>query len=256
MSPARTGRGLDWWLPSANACRHIVGSISCVTPISRRRGGTPTASRRFTTHSMALSASSSGELPFMPSARAIRARGPRLTSRLKRSPASSSTPLERPWCAPATVEHGWASEWMTPRPFWQAVAPMGAAMAMAVRAARSEPLRWAARSPSATRRIPPSAIESAIGCQPRASRASTQWVSASSPVAAVSQAGMSRCSSGSMIATLGIRNGLKTATLTLRSVSTTTVDRPTSEPVPAVVGMAMRGVIVSSISSCPPSASS
>ena len=69
-----------------------------------------------------------------------------------------------------------------------------------------------------------------------------QWVSASMPVAAVSQAGRPRVSSGSQIARLGIRCGLMKPSLR-PSASVISAARPTSLPVPAVVGIAITGAV-------------
>jgi len=73
--------------------------------------------------------------------------------------------------------------------------------------------------------------------------ASIACVRASAPDPAVSIGGHVRVSSGSQSATAGIRYGLEMPTFTARSGSANTATGVTSEPVPAVVGMAMTGMI-------------
>ena len=68
-----------------------------------------------------------------------------------------------------------------------------------------------------------------------------QCVKASMPVPAVSTGGRPRVSSGSQIATLGSRCGLRTIVLRPVWGSWIRVPRPASLPVPAVVGMAAIG---------------
>ena len=68
-----------------------------------------------------------------------------------------------------------------------------------------------------------------------------QWVSASNPVAAVTRGGIDTVSSGSRIAALAIKYGLKMTVLRPVASSVRTPDRPTSLPVPAVVGTLMMG---------------
>ena len=63
-----------------------------------------------------------------------------------------------------------------------------------------------------------------------------QWVSASMPVAAVIPGGRSSVSSGSANTALASRVGENTIFLMCVASSETTLERPTSEPVPAVVG--------------------
>ena len=83
-------------------------------------------------------------------------------------------------------------------------------------------------------------------------KVSRQWAMASMPVAAVSQAGRPRVSSGSRMAALGNRCQLWKPSL--RPSSTMTMaPRATSLPVPAVVGTAISGGTVSGIFRLPPS---
>ena len=63
------------------------------------------------------------------------------------------------------------------------------------------------------------------------------------PVPAVMSGGMPTVNSGSQIAVLGIMSGWKITFLVRVASSVTTPARPTSEPVPAVVGTAMTGAI-------------
>ena len=61
------------------------------------------------------------------------------------------------------------------------------------------------------------------------------------PVAAVRNAGRPTVSSGSQIAALGSRNGLKITVLRFVAPIVMTVERPTSLPVPDVVAIAING---------------
>ena len=74
------------------------------------------------------------------------------------------------------------------------------------------------------------------------STASMQWVTASMPVAAVRCGGRPRVSVGSQIAVAGMRFGETMVSFTPVS-RMTTAPTETSEPVPAVVGMATSGGI-------------
>ena len=78
-----------------------------------------------------------------------------------------------------------------------------------------------------------------------------QWLSASSPVAAVSIGGSPSVSCGSQIARFGIRCGEMMPSLRPSS-SVSSAARPTSAPVPAVVGMAMIGATFAVIRASPP----
>ena len=79
-----------------------------------------------------------------------------------------------------------------------------------------------------------------------------QCAMASIPVAAVSAGGRPRVSAGSQIATLGTTKG--EITPTLRPSSRMRIaPRPTSLPVPAVVGTAMTGAVREVMRSAPPS---
>ena len=72
------------------------------------------------------------------------------------------------------------------------------------------------------------------------------------PVPAVIEGGMPTVSSGSQITTFGIIFGWKITFLVCVASSVTTPARPTSEPVPAVVGTATIGAILSGIGARPP----
>ena len=76
------------------------------------------------------------------------------------------------------------------------------------------------------------------------------------PVAAVGPGGNPNVSSGSQMATDGISGGANTTALRWPSVSVTTALRPTSLPVPAVVGSAIIGGIACTTSLLPPIRSS
>ena len=71
--------------------------------------------------------------------------------------------------------------------------------------------------------------------------ASMLWMSASMPEAAVTLGGQLTVSSGSMSATFGMRNGLTRPCFTLSFSLAKMAMAVHSEPVPAVVGMAMIG---------------
>ena len=83
-------------------------------------------------------------------------------------------------------------------------------------------------------------------------KVSMQCAMASMPVAAVSSGGRPSVSSGSQIATFGIRNHEWKPTLRPSS-RMTMAPRATSLPVPAVVGTAISGTQASVISGAPPS---
>jgi hypothetical protein len=79
-------------------------------------------------------------------------------------------------------------------------------------------------------------IWSGPGFLARPVNASTRWVRASAPVAAVRPGGQVSVSSGSTIAITGSRYGEATPTFMPRSASYTTETQVTSAPVPPVVG--------------------
>ena len=68
-----------------------------------------------------------------------------------------------------------------------------------------------------------------------------QWARASRPVPAVMAGGMPTVSSGSQITIFGIMSGWKITFLVCVASCVITPARPTSDPVPAVVGTAMIG---------------
>jgi len=76
-------------------------------------------------------------------------------------------------------------------------------------------------------------------------------VSASIPVAAVRNGGRPNVSSGSQIARFGKRSGEITESFR-PSRKLITAPRPTSEPVPAVVGIAITGAIFAVMFEAPP----
>ena len=101
------------------------------------------------------------------------------------------------------------------------------------------------------RPAPSSAIASAGGLSRGDRNVSMQCDSASSPVAAVSAGGRPSVSSGSQIARFGIRCGLMNPSFR-PSASVSSAARPTSAPVPAVVGIAITGATAAVIRSIPP----
>ena len=101
------------------------------------------------------------------------------------------------------------------------------------------------------RPAPSSAMASAGGLKRGEEKVSMQWLSASSPVAAVSPGGRPSVSSGSQMARLGMRCGEMMPSLRPSS-SVSSAARPTSAPVPAVVGTAITGATCGVIRSSPP----
>ena len=75
----------------------------------------------------------------------------------------------------------------------------------------------------------------------RETQDSMAWVSASTPVAAVSAGGMPKVSSGSRMAASGMRYGEITSSFSWAAVSVMIVVPDTSLPDPAVVGIARIG---------------
>ena len=120
---------------------------------------------------------------------------------------------------------------------------MLAAASMRERASRSLPSSQARGRYTWISLIPSSAMPSASGWNPGAQNASKQCTKASMPVAAVIAGGRPTVSSGSLITTPGIICGWKMIFFWWVASLTTTPARPTSEPVPAVVGTAMIGAI-------------
>ncbi|MNX36296.1 hypothetical protein D3C86_665780 [compost metagenome] len=102
------------------------------------------------------------------------------------------------------------------------------------------------------RHRPSSAMPSAGGLKAGARKVSMQWAMASMPVAAVRPAGKPSVSSGSQMATLGMTWGDKMPTLRPSS-RMMIAPRPTSLPVPAVVGMATMGSVAAVMFCTPPS---
>ncbi len=101
------------------------------------------------------------------------------------------------------------------------------------------------------RPAPSSAIASAGGLTRGEHSVSMQWLSASRPVAAVRPGGRPEVSSGSQMARLGIRCGEMKPSLRPSS-SVRSAARPTSAPVPAVVGTAISGATLPLMRSSPP----
>ena len=85
-----------------------------------------------------------------------------------------------------------------------------------------------------------SANVSVSGCARRDVYASIAWQRASTPVAAVTAGGAVIVNEGSTTASAGMIEGPPSSILTLFSVSVMIVFFVTSEPVPAVVGIATR----------------
>ena len=89
--------------------------------------------------------------------------------------------------------------------------------------------------------IPSSAIPSQSGCVTGEVKDSIQWVNASSPVAAVNLAGSETVIHGSSMTKSASSLAWKMTAFVFVDCNVMTLLRPTSLPVPAVVGMAMKG---------------
>ena len=123
---------------------------------------------------------------------------------------------------------------------------------MCQRASPSVPSATARSMNRVARATPSRAMASAGGFTRGARKVSMQCVRASIPVAAVRPRGRPSVRSGSQMATRGIMWGARNASFRpSRSVSRAA--RPTSLPVPAVVGMATTGATSAVILSTPPS---
>jgi len=85
------------------------------------------------------------------------------------------------------------------------------------------------------------AAESVSGVAMVDTYASTAWVRASIPVAAVRRGGMPTMRTGSLMATVGVQRQSTMAIFTWRDRSVMMQNRVISEPVPAVVLMATKG---------------
>ena len=120
------------------------------------------------------------------------------------------------------------------------------------RASRSLPSCVARSMFAADFARPSSAIASAGGFTSGDRKVSMQWAIASIPVAAVSIGGRPTVRSGSQIATFGSSHGDRKPSLR-PSFSTITEPRPTSLPVPAVVGIAISGATADVMRGPPPS---
>jgi hypothetical protein len=125
----------------------------------------------------------------------------------------------------------------------RAIPPSSPHSAMSVRAARSVPSAYAVRSPVAARRNPSAAHRSVNGLAIGDTSGSRHWVSASSPLAAVTAGGQPTVSSGSTRATAGSIGRPRMLTLIRCSGTASTAFAVTSEPVPAVVGTATQGAV-------------
>ena len=162
--------------------------------------------------------------------------------RLKSITAGRHSALARPWCRPCSLESGCASEWHAPRPFWNATAPIIAAFIMPPRASRIVAVRDRAlevlrdeldareRDRVGHRVIALATVRlDAVRERVEAGRggdAAPAWN------ASARDRGSPRLAS---------RCGEKITVLRRCRAGVTTPERPTSLPVPAVVGMVMIG---------------
>ena len=127
----------------------------------------------------------------------------------------------RHWPAPALLT-GWPATYSrAPRMSW--------------------PFGIGTRQVDAARRSPSRQNASVRGLARGETKGSISWVNASSPVLAVRCGGRSRVRSGSTMATFASIIALRRLALTPCSGEPRTALRVTSEPVPAVVGTAMKG---------------
>ena len=87
------------------------------------------------------------------------------------------------------------------------------------------------------------ASASVIGVAKLDRYASTAWTNASTPLAAVTERGQLNVSSGATIATSGNKQSLTMPFFICWALSDRIAILVTSEPVPAVVGMAIKGIV-------------
>ena len=143
---------------------------------------------------------------------------------------------------PYSAESGCASEWQAPRPFWNATAPIMAAFIMPPRASRSLPSRDRAREVRGDELDALERDRRRPSGDPSSCRyASRQCVSASKPVAAVTCGGMLSGELG--IEDRDVRDQVRREEDRLLAgvAQRDDAERPTSLPVPAVVGSAIIG---------------
>ena len=147
-----------------------------------------------------------------------------------------NTALVMPWWVSWSEPTGCESEWIAPRPFWNAVAPIAAAAIMFARASMSPPF-FTARGEIVLDQ-PHAFDRDAVGERMVARRAigfetMRKRIHA---CAAVILGGMPTVSSGSQIAIFGSMAGWKMIFLVWVASSVMTPARPTSEPVPGSGG--------------------
>src|SRR5512143_672299 len=241
------GRGFVLWQVSLIATSTSAGTSSFVTgrfaASAPSVAGMPSSAfirESQSTNADAAAASAIEPAPATPATRASSAIFAGAADALKRITWSIMMPFASPWCRSATVDSACAQLWTAPRSFWNAIAPIIELISMSLRACRSWPSRTASGSARAAMRTPSSAIPSQSGWYSGDRYDSTLCVSASMPVAAVTDAGRSSVSSGSANTHFARSFGEKTIFFTCVVSSDTTLERPTSEPVPAVVGSATK----------------
>ena len=176
-----------------------------------------------------------------------------------------ATPV--PWAVWVKAPIGYWIAWAAAVPATPKASPASVAPSMTLpRASASDPSTQARSSPSdksvmarranwSEERFLPtktlSCVRSGVRGRRIAVKASIAWVMASAPAMAVRPGGQVSVRSGSQIAVTGMRCGLEMPTFSTRSVSERTATGVTSDPVPAVVGTAIRGRIGPGTSSSP-----
>ena len=152
--------------------------------------------------------------------------------------------FDNPWWTSNCALTGWLKECMAPNPFWKAVEPIDDAANKFCLASIFFPSLKAFKSEFLINFIPSKAIPSAIGWKFGAHNASRLCANASIPVAAVSLGESSIVKDGSRITIEGKILGWNIIFLTPVFLFIIAEARPVSDPVPAVVGIAIIGEIL------------
>ena len=180
-----------------------------------------------------------------PIACAIRAKRRVACGRLYSSITGSKIALQTPWGRLCVAPGWWASAWTKPSPaLLNAIPAKYCPHAIISRACRFLPSATANGNHWLIRRIDSSAEWSVNVCAPNETYASTAWVRASIPVAAVTLAGILSITEGSSTAISGMRLVSIITSFTCRWLSIITALLVNSAAVPAVVLMAINGTPV------------
>ena len=198
----------------------------------------------FASHAMNAAAASCSVIapaPGTPATRASSAIFAVAADRLKRITWSIMIPLARPWWRSATVDSACAQECTAPRSFWKAIAPIIELISMSLRAceiaAVAEGDRQRPRGDAHAFERDAVAQRMVLGRQVRLDVVRERVHAGGRGDAR--EEGRS-VSSGSANTHFASSAGEKMIFLTCVASSETTDERPTSEPVPAVVGSATK----------------